>query len=114
MGKQMSARGFILVTLPEESKNPDLLWELIKQYEEIEGVDFATRVLGPYDIVLTVDTTDTFENLLKEVRAARECEAVGLKSTDQFTRHREVQDLRILNDLISGQEARQTDSRGGV
>ena len=51
----MGLRGYVLVKL-HETPGPDGLWELTKSYEEIEGIDFACRVIGAYDYVLTVDT----------------------------------------------------------
>ncbi len=96
----MGIRGYIILKLKETLK-PDGLWELTKKYEEIEDVEFAARVVGPYDFVLTIDTKRSFEKALDTVKGIQPAkEAVGLKIDNEYGKHREIRDLKILNELF--------------
>ena len=99
-GANMSAQGFILVRLAD-TLSEEGLWELVWRFEDVEGVELASRVIGPFDFVLTVDTTGTLDQVLEQVRTVQEGEATGLKTSDEFIRHREMRDLKVLRDLIS-------------
>jgi hypothetical protein len=99
----MSVQGFILVKLTDPSDEGGL-WELARRYESVDGIDRAARVIGPYDFVLTVDTTRTFEQVQARIDGEQAGEVLGLKTSDTFVRHREMQDLKLLEELISPQE----------
>jgi len=92
-------RGYILVKL-HEPLDHDALWELTRKYESIEGIEFASNVIGSYDYVLTVDTKDSFERVIEKARELNpQGNTVGLKSNESFGKHREIKDLKIFNDL---------------
>lgn len=102
----MSARGFILIRLSETLSEDDL-WELVKRCEVLDGVDRASRVIGEYDLVLAVDTTGTLDQVLERARALSRGTVTGLEISDEFVRHREMRDLKILRDLLSSGGDRQ-------
>jgi len=93
-------RSYILLktggTLTEEQ-----LFELAKQYESIEGVEFASHVIGAYDYVLTIDAKESIEAVAQAVRETDTCaEILALKTNDVFIKHREMKDLKILDELF--------------
>ena len=95
----MGARGYILVKL-KKTMSEDELWELIKQFESIEDVEFAARVIGPYDFVLTIDTKTSIETVIKKIEThvvSKKLES--LKIDNIFVKHREIKDLKILDEI---------------
>ncbi|MFW6180730.1 MAG: hypothetical protein ACOC8N_03190 [Spirochaetota bacterium] len=102
----MSAQGFILIRL-EETLSEDELWDLVTRCEALDGVDRASRVIGEYDLVLTVDTPGTLDQVLEQAGALRRCTVTALKISDEFVRHREMRDLKVLRDLLSSGGDRQ-------
>ena len=95
----MGIRGYVIATLKEPT-GEDELWELTKKLESTEDVEFAARVIGPYDFVLTVDTKQSLEAVTQRIETAGVFESmVSLKIDDIFGKHREIKDLRIFNDL---------------
>jgi len=96
----MGTRGFIIVKL-NKTLNENDLWELTKQYEAIDGIDFASNVIGQYDFVLSVDTKDLFENIIDKIKKTDSSgEVLSLKINNVYDKHREIKDLKILNDLL--------------
>lgn len=95
----MSVQGYVLVRLAD-SPGQSEEWELINRFEAIEGVDFASRVVGSYDFVLTIDTQTSIERTLTEIRKVHgNGDFVPLTTSDVFNRHREIRDLEILKNL---------------
>ncbi len=95
----MGTRGYVVIKL-KVLPDTDRLWELTKQYEEIDGVDFADTVSGMYDFVLTVDTKKAFDTVVHEIRKVeKNTEVLSLQSSNLFDKHREIKDLKLLNDL---------------
>ena len=95
----MGARGYVLVKLKKPMKE-DKLWELVKQFESIDDVEFAARVIGPYDFVLTIDAKTSLETVKKKIDShgvSKKLEA--LKIDNIFVKHREIKDLKILDDI---------------
>jgi transcriptional regulator of NAD metabolism len=95
----MGARGYVLVKV----KNPlteDELWSLVKQFETIDDVEFAARVIGPYDFVLTIDTKTSLDAVKNKLEGQGVFEKLeSLKIDNIFVKHREIKDLKILDDL---------------
>jgi hypothetical protein len=97
----MGLRGYVLVKL-HETPGPDGLWELTKSYEEIEGIDFACRVIGAYDYVLTVDTSESMESIIEKVSGLDpKAETLSLTVDETYGKHRELRDLGIFEDLAN-------------
>lgn len=97
----MGTRGYVLVKL-KTSPEPERLWEYTERYENVHGVDFADRVVGEYDFVLTVDTKKAFDVVIQEIRRIeKNADILPLTSSNVFDKHREVKNLRLLNDLSS-------------
>jgi hypothetical protein len=95
----MGVRGYILVKLNKVQQS-EKLWELIKRYESLDDIEFATNVVGNYDFVLTVDTKNPFEKVLDQIRKIEpDSEVVGLKVNNIYDKHREIKGLRILDEL---------------
>jgi hypothetical protein len=95
----MGLRGYVLVKL-HDPPHTDGLWELTKKYEDVEGVEFACRVIGAYDYVLSVDTVESMERVLEEVRGlVPSSEILGLTVDETYGKHRELRDLGIFEDL---------------
>ena len=95
----MGTRGYVIIKMKGPS-DTDRLWELTRKYEEIEGVDFADAVTGQYDFVLTVDTGKAFDIVIHEIKSVeKNTEVLSLQSSNLFDRHREIKDLKLLNDL---------------
>jgi hypothetical protein len=95
----MGLRGFVLVKL-QESPGHDRLWELTARYEKIEGIEFASRVIGDYDYVLSVDTQKPMEHIIEQVKGlCSGAETVGLTIDETYGKHRELRDLKIFEDL---------------
>ena len=95
----MGARGYVLVKL-KKPMSEDELWELIKQFESIDDVEFAAHVIGPYDFVLTIDTKNSLESVIKKIDSHGVSKKVeALKIDNIFVKHREIKDLKILDDI---------------
>jgi len=95
----MGTRGYVVIKL-KTSPDADQLWELTKQYEEIDGVDFADTVSGLYDFVLTVDTKKAFDLVTHEIKKVeKNADILALQSSNLFDKHREIKDLKLLDDL---------------
>jgi DNA-binding Lrp family transcriptional regulator len=95
----MGIRGYVIAKL-KEAMSEEALWELTKKLESLDDVEFASRVIGQYDFVLTVDTKDSFESAVKHIEETADLEsAVSLKIDDIFVKHREIKDLNILKNL---------------
>jgi hypothetical protein len=76
------------------------LWNLVKRYEAVEGVDFCAHVIGTYDFVLAVDTKRSIESVAGEIEETGTCsEVLSLKVNNSFVKHRELKDLKILEDM---------------
>jgi hypothetical protein len=92
-------RGYILIKL-HKPLDADGLWDLTEKYESIEGVEFASHVIGDYDFVLSVDTRESLESIIQKVRGCHAAaDAMGLKINSSYDRHREIRDLKIFDDL---------------
>jgi hypothetical protein len=97
----MGLRGYVLVKL-QGTPDCDGLWELTKNYEKIEGIDFACRVIGAYDYVLCVDTVESMESIIEKVRGLDPgAQTLGLTVDETYGKHRELRDLRIFEDLAN-------------
>ena len=95
----MGARGYVLMKL-KKSMSEDELWELIKEFESIDAVEFAARVIGPYDFVLTIDTKTSLETVINWINShGVSKKLVSLKIDNIFVKHREIKDLKILDDI---------------
>jgi hypothetical protein len=95
----MGLRGFIVVKLHERMDH-DELWELIMQYESMDGIEFASHVIGEYDFVLSIDTMESFESVIDRVRGTNPADRiVGLQISEEFDKHREIKDLNIFREL---------------
>ena len=95
----MGLRGFIVVKLHESLEHEEL-WELIKGYESMEGIEFASHVIGEYDFVLSVDTMESFESVIDRVRGSNPADRIiGLQISEEFDKHREIKDLNIFREL---------------
>jgi hypothetical protein len=95
----MGLRGFVLVKL-QETPDHERLWEITKGYEKIQGIEFASRVIGEYDYVLSVDTQKPMERIIEQVkRLCSGAEAVGLTIDETYGKHRELRDLKLFEDL---------------
>jgi hypothetical protein len=100
-GGPMGLRGYVLVKLhePLDSKS---LWKLTEEFESIEGIEFASNMIGVYDFVLSVDTKESLESIVERVRGLNPAgETVGLKTNDIFDKHREILDLKIFDELAN-------------
>jgi transcriptional regulator of NAD metabolism len=95
----MGARGYILVKL-KSPLSEDELWGLVKQFESMDDVEFAARVIGPYDFVLTIDTKSSLDAVKKQIDSQGEYKKLeSLKIDNIFIKHREIKDLKIFDDL---------------
>ncbi len=100
----MGSRGYLIVKLKQHTE-VDNLWEIKKQYESLEGVEFVDRVIGAYDFLLTLDLPFskkqlTVESVLDTIKKDNNCaEIISLKSDCNFGRHEEIKDLSILKEL---------------
>lgn len=95
----MGIRGYVIAKLKESMSENDL-WELTKKFESLNDVEFAARVIGRYDFVLTIDTQETFEAALQRIEKFGAFEdTVSLKIDDIFVKHREIKDLEIFKYL---------------
>jgi hypothetical protein len=92
-------QGYILLKLNRELSETEL-WDLVKRYEAVEGVDFCAHVIGSYDFVLTVDTKRSLDGVARVIGETGTCtEVLSLKVNNSFVKHRELKDLKILEDL---------------
>jgi hypothetical protein len=92
-------QGYLLIKLDREPSDAEL-WDLVKRYEGVEGVDYCARVIGVYDFVITVDTKRSLDSVAREIEETGTCAGVlSLKVHDTFVKHRELKDLKILEDL---------------
>ncbi len=95
----MGLRGYVIIKL-NRSMNENELWDITKQFEAVDDIEFAAHVIGPYDFVLSIDTKRTFEKVIDEIKQVDVCgEIVSLKINNVYDKHREIKDLKILNDL---------------
>ena len=101
----MGIRGYVLVKL-KTSPVPERLWEYAEQYESIHGVDFADAVVGEYDFVLTIDTKKAFDVVVQEIRRIeKNADILSLQSSNVFDKHREIKNLRLLDELSRPKQA---------
>lgn len=93
-------QGYLILKLKDALTEKEL-WELVKLYEGIEGVDFCSHVIGPYDFVLTVRSKEeSLDTITGKVERTATCEEIlSLKVNDSFMKHRELKDLKILEEL---------------
>ena len=93
-------QGYLILKLKDALTEREL-WELVKLYEGIEGVDFCSHVIGPYDFVLTVRSKEeSLDTITGKVERTATCEEIlSLKVNDSFMKHRELKDLKILEEL---------------
>jgi hypothetical protein len=95
----MGLRGYILVKL-HKPLDTNGLWELTGKYESIDGVEFASHVIGEYDFVLSVDSGESLESIIEKIkRCHAAADTMGLKINNSYDRHREIRDLKIFDDL---------------
>jgi hypothetical protein len=95
----VSVRGYILIRLARKLGQGEK-WDLITRFESVEGVDFASSVIGPYDFVLNIDTPTTIERTLTFLKdTCGDGEFFPLTINDEFDKHREIQDLEILKNV---------------
>ncbi|KPJ86906.1 MAG: hypothetical protein AMS17_10455 [Spirochaetes bacterium DG_61] len=100
----MGARGYLILKL-KDTADPEQLWELKTLYESIEGVEYASHVIGPYDFVVSVDLPYlnkklSIESVMEEIRKTETCEKlISLKINNVFIKHQEIKDLKILDQL---------------
>ena len=93
-------QGYLILKLKDALTEREL-WDLVKLYEGIEGVDFCSHVIGPYDFVLTVRSKEeSLDTITGKVERTATCEEIlSLKVNDSFMKHRELKDLKILEEL---------------
>ncbi|UCB46950.1 MAG: hypothetical protein JSV25_05910 [Spirochaetota bacterium] len=95
----MGARGYILVKL-KKPMSEDELWEQVKLFESIDDVEFAARVIGLYDFVLTIDSKTSLDTVKKKIEDQGISNKLeSLKIDNVFVKHREIKDLKILDDM---------------
>jgi len=99
----MGMRGYIIGKLEKISEEKEL-WEITKSLESIPEVTFAENITGVYDFILTVDinpsSRSTFENVVDEIKKRGIFkEIISLKENDILIKHREMLDLKILEEL---------------
>ena len=95
----MGIRGYVIAGL-KARMSEDELWNLTKKLESLDEVEFAARVIGSYDFVITVDAKRSFDASVKRIAEAAPFERiVTLKTDDTFVKHREIRDLEILESL---------------
>ena len=63
----MAAKAYVLV-----ETEAALTQETVEEVRRVQGVKVAESVIGPYDIVVTVevDTIDTMPSVLRQIRSA--------------------------------------------
>ena len=95
----MGIRGYVIAAL-KKPMGEDEMWALTKELESLEEVEFAARVIGPYDFVITIDTKQSLESAAKRIDDSGAFDSVVLlKIDDIFVKHREIKDLKILDEL---------------
>ena len=95
----MGLRGYILIKLHKKI-DTDGLWDLTVKYESIDGVEFASHVIGDYDFILSVDTGESLESIIEKVKGCHAAaDTTGLKINNSYDKHREIRDLKIFDDL---------------
>jgi hypothetical protein len=100
----MGARGYIILKLKGDAE-PDRLWELKNRYESIEGVEFASHVIGPYDFVVSIDLPHrndklTIESVLEKIGKIESCEEIlSLTVNNVFVKHQELKGMKLLDQL---------------
>lgn len=95
----MGIRGYVIAGL-KAPMNEDELWECTKKLESLDDVVFASRVIGPYDFVITVDAKRSFDEGVKRIAETVPFDSiVTLKTDDTFVKHREIRDLELLSSL---------------
>jgi len=100
----MGIRGYLILKLKEQADS-NRLWDLKNLYESIEGVEYASNVIGPYDFVVSLDLPFsnkklTIERVLEKIKQTKTCDKIlSLKINNVFVKHQELKDLKILNEL---------------
>lgn len=95
----MGIRGYVIAGLKTRLSEEEL-WDLTKNLESIDDVEFAARVIGSYDFVITLDAKKSFDAVVKRIAETAPFERIEtLKTDDTFVKHREIRDLEILKSL---------------
>jgi hypothetical protein len=62
----MGLRAYLLVNVVDDMEQPEFI-KVVRQLEEMPGVDFIDPVIGSHDIVIMVDAPVTVESLASKV-----------------------------------------------
>ena len=95
----MGLRAYLLVDVVDDIEQQDFI-KMLRELEEMPGVDFVDPVIGSCDMIVMVDAPVTVEELASKIR-----EKSGVKDTEimrivsMFERHR-VSKKELLKALI--------------
>ena len=84
----MGLRAYLMVDVVDEMKQDEFI-KLLREMEEMPGVDFVDPVIGSRDMVIMVDAPVTVEAIARKIRA-KDCvkDIEILRIVSMFERHR--------------------------
>ena len=83
----MGLRAYLLIDVNENMEQKDFVNEL-RQLEDMPGVDFVDPVIGPCDIVVTVDAPVTVEAIARKIQEKKWVVKIEvLRIVSMFERH---------------------------
>jgi DNA-binding Lrp family transcriptional regulator len=84
----MSVRAYLLVDVADEMEQQDFV-KVLRELEEMPGVDFVDPVVGSHDMVIMVDAPVTVEAMADKIRAKEWIKNMEiLRIVSMFERHR--------------------------
>jgi DNA-binding Lrp family transcriptional regulator len=84
----MGLRAYLLVDVADEMDQQEFI-KVLRQLEEMPGVDFVDPVIGSHDMVIMVDAPVTVEALASKIREKSWVKGLEiLRVVSMFERHR--------------------------
>jgi hypothetical protein len=87
-GVQMGLRAYFLVNVCDDTEQSEFI-KILRDLEEVPGVDFVDPVIGTADMIVMVDAPITVQDIATKISAKKWCKDVQvLRIVSMFERHR--------------------------
>lgn len=98
----MGVRAYILATAQDDVEQGEFV-NILRELENIHGVDFVDPVIGNTDMVIMVDAPVTVQDIVNRITAKKWCKEVQvLRIVSMFERHRSNKNSLLTSMVHSG------------